>query len=69
MFALVQHTPLCGLALLAVLVFLAVQALRRRNVRPENRDADLIEEIRLMAEADLEAKYLAIGAGHPSGAS
>lgn len=59
MFAIVQHTPLCGLALLAVLMFLGMRALRPRRARFESRDADLIEEIRLMAEADREARHLA----------
>ncbi len=66
MFVIVQHTPLCDLALLAVLVLLGVQARRRRRGRFEHRDVALIEEIRLMAEADLEAKHLAVDAPRPS---
>ena len=67
MFAIVQHAPLCAFSLLATLVLLGMRALRP-NARFENRDSDVIEEIRLMAEADLEAGHLATDAPRLSGA-
>jgi hypothetical protein len=67
MLAIVQHTPLCVFSLLAMIVLLGVRALRP-NVRFEDSDADVIEEIRRMVEADLEAKHLATDARRLSGA-
>lgn len=67
MFAVVHNVPMCVLALLAAFLLLGVRA-SRPNVRFETGDPDVIEEVRLMVEADREARHLAIDAPHLSGA-
>ena len=67
MFAVVHDIPLCVLALLATFLLLGVRA-SRPNVRFDTGDADVIEEVRLMVEADREARHLAVDAPHLSGA-
>lgn len=63
MLAVVQHASLCAFTLLATFVWIGVRALRP-DVRSETGDSDVIEEVRLMAEADLEARHLRTDARH-----
>ena len=67
MLAVVQNAPLCALAFLATFALLGVRMLRP-NIRFENGDPDVIEEVRLMVEADREAQHFATDAQHLSGA-